>query len=79
MKSIFSLRFPKSMQTLFGGVPTTASDEIKSASYLPASAGFHRVAISSTAGGFLPQKADLVEKKSKSYDLLFFSGGDDRI
>ena len=47
-----------------------ASDEIKSASYLPASAGFHRIAISSTMGGFLPAKADLVEK-STSYEVLF--------
>ena len=48
-----------------------ASDEIKSASYLPASAGFHRVAISSTAGGFLPQKADLV-KKEQVFRLALF-------
>ena len=48
----------------------TASDEIKSAFYLPAQAGFHRVAISSTAGGFIPQKADLIEKDSGLYPIL---------
>ena len=41
-----------------------ASDEIKSASSITALAGFHRVAISSTAGGFLPPTADLVEKST---------------
>ena len=30
----------------------------------PALAGFHREAISSIAGGFIPQKADLVEKST---------------
>lgn len=35
-------------------------DEIHLSS--PRTAGFHRVAISSTAGGFLMPKADLVEK-----------------
>ena len=32
-------------------------------SYSPREAGFHREAISSTEGGFIPPKADLVEKK----------------
>ena len=41
-----------------------ASDEIKSASSITALAGFHRVAISSTAVGFLPPTADLVEKST---------------
>ena len=53
----------------------TASDEIKSASLNPAQAGFHRVAISSTKGGFLPTKADLVEKNSGLHAILsLFSG-----
>ena len=38
------------------------SDEIKSASFQPCEARFHRVAISSTKGGFIPTKADLVKK-----------------
>ena len=38
----------------------------------PDEVGFHRVAISSTAGGFLPQKADLVEKREQVKDLLSF-------
>ena len=48
----------------------TASDEIKSASIYPALAGFHRVAISSTKGEFIPQKADLTEKDSELYPIL---------
>ena len=39
----------------------------------PREAGFHREAISSTAGGFLPRAADLVEKKHICIaDVLFF-------
>ena len=41
-----------------------ALDEMKSASSLPALAGFHHEVISSTAGGFLPTKADFVEKST---------------
>ena len=39
--------------------------------FSPREAGFHRVAISSTAGGFLPLKADLVEKKMPTQIKLF--------
>ncbi len=45
----------------------------------PREAGFHREAISSTAGGFLPLKADLVEKKhcnSSAFFLVSLSGID---
>ena len=48
----------------------SASDEIKSAFYHPALAGFHRVAISSAKGGFIPTKADLTEKDSELYPIL---------
>ena len=55
-----------------------ASDEIKSASSITALAGFHRVAISSTAVGFLPPTADLVEKSTHylGRQMCAFSGGD---
>ena len=49
-----------------------ASDEIKSASNHPASAGFHREAISSTAGRFLPPSADLVKKRASRLRCSFF-------
>ncbi len=56
------------------------ADEIKSATANPALAGFHREAISSTAGAFLPQKADLVEKTHIVLvdKCVFFLGGDRR-
>ena len=37
----------------------------------PREAGFHRAAISSTAGGFLPPTADLTEKSTSLRDVLF--------
>jgi len=40
------------------------------AASLPREAGFHREAISSTEGGFLPPTADLIEK-STAYAVLF--------
>ena len=36
-------------------------------------AGFHREAISSTEGGFLPQTADLVEKKHCTRSAFFLA------
>ena len=42
----------------------TASDEIKSASINPALAGFH------PRSGFIPTKADLIEKGSELYPIL---------
>ena len=69
MKSCFAGWNP----TKFGwNLQPMASDEIKSASYLHAQAWFHRVAISSTIGGFIPTQADLVEKRASLFDLLFF-------
>ena len=47
------------------------SDEIKSAHLLP-QGRFHRKAISSTIGGFIPQKADLIEKRQ--VETCRFSG-----
>ena len=44
---------------------------------LPAKRDFIALAISSTAGGFIPQKADLTEK-STAFAVLF-SGGDGEI
>ena len=43
----------------------------------PREAGFHREAISSTEGGFIPPKADLVEKSTAT--AVLFSGGDGEI
>ena len=56
----------------------SASDEIKSAIFNPTVAGYHRVAISSTIGGFIPQKADLVKKDCNFVSTLqsFFGAGD---
>ena len=45
----------------------------------PREAGFHREAISSTAGGFIPPKADLVEKSTATavpFSLASMSGID---
>ena len=51
-----------------------ASDEIKSV-LSPREAGFHREAISSTAGGFIPSaRTDLVEKSQVEIRLGFFLG-----
>ena len=44
-------------------------------SYSPREAGFHREAISSTAGGFLPPSADLVEKSHPLSRMAFFYTG----
>ncbi len=38
----------------------------------PDEVGFHHEVISSTAGGFLPSSADLVEKREQVFDLLSF-------
>ena len=38
----------------------------------PREAGFHRAAISSTAGGFHPPKADLAEKSTSATQTCFF-------
>ena len=59
----------KSKQAWMKSSPT-ASDEIKSVSLYPCEARFHRVAISSTKGGFIPTKADLTEKDSELYPIL---------
>ena len=40
--------------------------------FSPREAGFHREAISSTAGGFHPPKADLVEKSTSALQMCFF-------
>ena len=62
--------------TPFGwNLQPAASDEIKSAYHLPALAGFHRDAISSTAGGFLPPTADLTEKSHSLSRMAFFLAG----
>ena len=41
----------------------------------PRKAGFHRVAISSTEGGFLPPQADFVEKSTCSRKCFFLCKG----
>ena len=41
----------------------------------PREAGFHREAISSTEGGFLPPSADLVEKSHPLARMAFFLAG----
>ena len=45
------------------------------AASLPREAGFHREAISSTEGGFLPPTADLIEKNQVEIRLGFFLAG----
>ncbi|MBQ4116650.1 MAG: hypothetical protein IJD37_04675, partial [Clostridia bacterium] len=47
-----------------------ASDEIKSALYIPTKSDFIAKRFHPTQVGFIPPTADLAEK-SKSYDLLF--------
>ena len=49
-------------------------------SYSPREAGFHREAISSTEGGFIPSaRTDLVEKSQVEIGLGFFLGRGRRI